>query len=351
MILNDKKLIGWLAALALPLLGFGQEIIRDPQNATVCVGESAVFISEMTGGVTSWYFDDVLRIDLSPEIHGKIEMYSRNTISGSRIETIIVNYDEMLNGLKVKSTVGEFGGLSANSTIAHLFYQTNQQFPATGLIGAVNNGTAQIYWNELKSEFNLTTEYLIGMYDNNDNLVANQTTDVTHASFELPPRANNTCQLLKFRVTANQCPDPASGFIQTEGTTFVYTRPDVSPVTAEFDNYQTVLVSWTPDGGNAFQIVVTDLVSGNQTAYNSTQPFSYMAAGCGQFNLNVSVSPAECPDQPGITQSETIRFTIPCPTTPTEPETEVIGESSGTLAMYPSLLAVVAVIPLLKWQH
>ena len=318
MFMKVGKRFGWLAWLALaPVVGWGQVIIEHPQNQTVCTGENAEFTSELDGGLSDWLLNGIIR-QISP-FEAQVGVGEVSTPSGSTIERLIVFYNKALNGLKVQSFVQNSGNSAheVNSTTAYLFYKPNQQFPATDLIGAVNNGTAQIYWNELKSEFNLTTQYLIGVYDNNDNLVANQTTDATHASFELPPRANNTCQFLEFRVTAEQCPDPESPFVQKDKTTFFYREPDIdiSPVTAEFDDNQTVLVSWTPDGGNAFQIVVTDLGSGNQTAYNSTQPFSYMAAGCDQpISLNVSVSPAECANDPAFTHSATVSFTIPCPT-------------------------------------
>ena len=44
-------LFGWLVALALwPLMSWGQEILVHPRNVTVCVGESAVFMTRAIGG-------------------------------------------------------------------------------------------------------------------------------------------------------------------------------------------------------------------------------------------------------------------------------------------------------------
>ena len=349
------RLSGWLAGLALwSVLGFGQvEVIEHPQNMTVCVGEVATFSSETDGGLTGWFFNNTPLQNLPYDTGNQINVVETDTPDGTRIEELIVFFNATFNGLKVQSTVGEFGGSFVNSTTAYLFYKPNQQFPATGLIGAVKNGTAQIYWNAHNSNF--TTQYLFGVYDHNNHLIVNQTVNATQISYDLPDSA---CHRLTFKVTANQCPDPENGFIQTEGATIDYREPniDISPVTAEFNNNQTVLVSWAADGDGAFQIVVTDLGSGNQTAYNSTQPFSYMAAGCGQpVSLNVSVSPAECANDPAFTHSTTVSFTIPCPTTATEAteptETEIPDQPSGTQAIYPSLLlAVAAIIPLLKWQ-
>ena len=56
-----KKWFGWLAALA-PVVGWGQpRIITNPENATVCVGEVAEFISEVNGQLYSWQFNDTIQ--------------------------------------------------------------------------------------------------------------------------------------------------------------------------------------------------------------------------------------------------------------------------------------------------
>ena len=54
-----KKRFGWLAAL-VPVIGWGQEIIEHPRNATVCVGKNAVFTSETTGNNTGWFLNGVI---------------------------------------------------------------------------------------------------------------------------------------------------------------------------------------------------------------------------------------------------------------------------------------------------
>ena len=89
-----------------------------------------------------------------------------------------------------------------------------------------------------------------------------------------------------------------------------------------------------------------------QVTYKDDPPFNDTLKTCGQFNLNVSLSPAQCADDPAFTHRDTIRFTIPCPTIATATETEATDQPSGTQAIYPSLLlAVAAIIPLLKWQN
>ena len=319
-----------LAALILwPVMGFGQEFIEHPENATVCVGESAEFTSETAGGIIGWNIDGVLRQNLP---------FRRKELIP--IGTLIVNFNQTFNGLEVQSVVLKDGG-SITSNSAYLFYESNHQSQVTGLTHTITNTTAQFYWNELES--NLTTQYLFGVYDGDNNLIANQTTDATQISYDLPPRANDTCQYLEFKVTADVCPDPETGFVQNEAATLVYREPniDLSPVTAEFDN-QTVWVNWTPAGSGAYWVSFVGL------GFGASDPrFSYTPALCGQYNLNVSVSPAQCAGDPGFTHSATVSFTIPCPTTPTG--AGATGQPSGTQASYPSvLLAVAAMVPLLR---
>ena len=352
MFLNIGKQFVWLAGLALcPMLGWGQEFLVHPQSMTVCVGEKATFTSLTLGGVgVGWFINGVEVASFSLSENVTVEIDSSLVDDGKRLSTLVfapltpVSY----SGTNVSLTLFLLGGSPKHSELAYLFYKPNQQFKVTGLISEVNEGTAQFYWNKLESKFNLTTQYLFGVYDHDGNLLANQTTDSTQITYDLLPRADDACQYLEFRVTAEQCPDPESQFIQTEGATFVYREPDIdlSPAIAaivRFLSNQAVRASWALDSDDAFQIVLTDLESGEQSIYNSTSPLSYRPPLCGKpVNLKVSMSPVECPDQLGFTQSEIIRFTIPCPTTATEPETEVSGEYSGTQALYPSLPVLAA---------
>ena len=351
-----KKWFGWLAALALwPVVGWGQVIVVPPRNTTVCVGESTAFVSKAHGGVPGWYINEAVSVNFENQTKIREDRYTKDGIT---ISTLSIDYSENFNGLIIRSFVLPFDELSlqANSTAAYLFYKINQQFPVTGLTPSIDNSTAQFSWDAHNTNLNLTTQYLFGVYDRNNHLIANQTTDATQISYDLPPRANDTCQYLEFKVTADQCPDPDSVFIQTGGTSFTYTNPDISPVTAEFDNNKTVLISWTPDGGSLFWVVVTNLANDNETEIKlrGIPPYGYIPPRCGQYNLKVAVSPAECAE-PGFTQSTSISFTIPCPTTEATEETtetEITGQPSGTQASYPSLLlAVAAIVPLLGWQH
>ena len=346
---------GWLAGLALtPVAGFGQVIIEHPRNPAVCVGESAMFITETIGDVAFWRLNGVAEQNLSPEIINQIGLVESNTPNGTIIKTLTIDYNETFNGLEVLSAAEASGssGSTVNSSVAYLFYETNQQYQVTNLTSRINGKVALFNWDELKSNF--TTQYLFGVYDANDNLIANQTTNTTHISYDLPPGANDTCQYLRFRVTADQCPDPDNDFIQNKATSFIFRKPHlgVGPLLAMFDN-KIMVGSWPFDGDNAFQIVVTDLESGEQSTYNSTLPFTYtLLAACD--HLNMAVSPLQCKDVPGFTDNTRIKIGFgPCPTTATETtETEITSLLSGTQAIYPSLLLpVAAIIPLLKWQH
>ena len=344
-----KKWLGCLAALC-PVVTWGQEFLVHPQNVTVCVEESAMFESKVATSQIEWKFNNVSYADLPSDITDDLMTENLvNTKENILVSKLIVKYDNNYNNSFVQLIASRLlVPTDSRSDIAHLLYKTNQQFSVTGLTLTITGTTAQFDWN--KRDSNLTTEYFIGVYDSN-HLIANQTTNTTYASFDLPPRASGTCQYLEFRFTANQCPDADSnGFVQNlyEATTFTYTNPDISPVTTQFDNNQTVLVSWSPDEVNAFRIIITDLDSGNdiQVTTEDDPPFNYTLKTCGQYNLKASVSPKQCADEPGFTHSDTISFTIPCPATETEPA----DQTSGALTNYPSLLlTVAAVIPLLKY--
>ena len=352
-----KKLSGWLAALVLaPVVGWGQSIpLLFPENITVCEGSSAAFNASTVGErAIEWRINDQTLDNLSPEIAKYImieEVESSFSVGFVRQELLTVTYNETLDGLQLSTAIP---GTNQTTPTAYLTYENKQQHSITNLTTVIDKTNVQFHWNKLDSNF----QYFVSVCDSHNNLIASQTTNTTHFSFDLQPRANNSnCQYLQFRIIACKCLESDCGFIQTNATIFVYREPDIdiSPVTAEFDNNQTVLVSWTPDGGNAFRIVITDLDSGNniQVTTEDDPPFSYIPENCGKLtNLNVSVSPDQCADDQAFTHSDTISFTINCSITETETETEPTTQPSGALANYPSLLLTVAtVIPLLKWQH
>ena len=332
------RLSGWLAVLAFwPVLGLGQEFLVHPEDATVCIGEEAVFtvraIAEDDVSPIHWYINNIRYDLLSSKERGLIEISSSFFIGTARRDIATLSYNEIFNELTVQCRLS--GSQIVHSNLAFLFYESNQQFPVTGLISTIDGTDAQLEWDEHNS--NLTTQYLVGIYDYNNHLIANQTTNTTHINYDLSPRVNNACQHLEFRVTADQCPDPKNGFVQNKAATFVHREPDIdlSPVTAELDDNQAVLVSWTPDGDDTFWIVVTDLESGEQfqTAHG-TPPYVHEKT-CGK--LHIAVSPAQCADNPAFTHSTNI--SIDCPT-------------SGTQAIFPSMLLVIAaIIPLLKWLY
>ena len=333
---DHSGLFGWLVALALwPVAGWGQpRIITNLQNVTVCVGEDAVFtgraILENEVQSLHWHIDGTPYNSLPDE---KKDLINIPILSGGidRQSAATFSYNETLNGTIVQFVAPTNPAIFSH--VAYLFYETNHQSPATGLIAAVNETTARFDWN--KPDSNLTTRFHFGVYDGDNNLITNQTTYATYISYGLPPRVNGTCLHLVFKMTADICPNSDGGFNQTKATTIVHAKPDVSPVTAEYDN-NAVLVNWTPDGSSSLRVVITDLESGEQfQTTHSTPPYSYTKKTCGQ--LNIAVSPAQCPDDPAFTHSTNI--SIDCPT------------SGAQANIPPLLLTIAAIVPLLKWQH
>ena len=342
MLNGKKQLTGWLAGLALcPVVGWGQEelrFIRHPEDVMVCPDEVAEFSVIATGGHLTWGINGIGILSY-PEFNDFItrdQPVKGGVLSTFSIPRLAEQITGFNNSLIYAQTVRyPFWILSNNAT---LVYKTNQQFQVTGLNITVTNTTAQFNWDGQGNH----THYIFGVYDDNNHQITNQTINITHASFDIP---DNACRL-EFRVTGvnvqyPECPD----IEQTRYSAYLYTKLDISPVTTEFnDNNQTVLVSWTPDGNGTVWVSVTDLDRGDAVQVkDDNSPFTYTLAVCGQFNLNVSVSPSECLDEPAFTYSGTIHFTIPCPTTTTEAtETETSGEHSGILALAPSSLPVIA---------
>ena len=347
MFMKVGKRFGWLAGLAFcPMAGWGQEIIRDPQNATVCIGEEATFTSETKSELWGWIINGIMPQNLPPEKYTRLDFSNSVTPNRTIMQVLkFIKYDEFFDGVEVKLAAGNIGSLSIFSNAAYLSYETNQQFQVTDLTPTVTGITAQFDWNAYNSNF--TTNYLSGVYDHNNNLIASQITNTTHVSFDLAP---STCKHLVFRFTANQCPAPDGVFEQNEATTYIYREPDIDTptVTAEFVN-KTVLVNVLDGDSTTYWVSITDLDRGNQTTYNGTSPFNYTPALCGQYNLNFEVSPAQCAGEPGFTYSDNISFTINCPTTTTEATeaTETEGQPSGTQAIAPSSLPIIAAAAML----
>ena len=358
MFLNvGNKRFGWLAALVFwPVAGLGQEpmIIRHPQDVIACSDEIAEFSVIVKGGHLDWSINGSAIINY-PE--NSDFMINNQAVEGGFLSTLsIPKLSEQITGfnnsiIHAENVQNLVLILSENAT---LIYKTNPQSPVTGLPPTINDMAARFDWDE--PDTNQTTRFFFGVYDANNNQITNQTTNANHISYDFSP----TCQQLEFRITAievqyPECPD----IEQTRYTAYFHTKPNIAPVTAELDNNRTVQINWTPNGSGAYLVSVTDMDrSEGIKATQDNPPFGYRLTGCGQYTLNVSVSPVECAGDPAwVIYYANIGFTIPCPTTPTtvtstEPEAEITDEHSGTQTISPSLLlAVAAVIPLLKWQH
>ena len=341
-----NKLFGWLAVLVLyPVVGWGQVIIEPPRSTTVCAGESAFFSTETNGGYAGWLFNNVILQRLPPETERQMHVSVTTTHNGTSIDKLIVPYNETFNGSKIQSAVGLFGSpdSSMTSTAAYLSYETNQQYAVSGLTATINDTVAKFRWNMPNS--NAMTRYLFGVYDRGNNPVySTGFLIINHTEYTYHFNQDNACHDLEFRVTGVEIQYPhCNDFKQTRYSAYYYMKPVMSSVIAEFDN-KTVLVSWVSDSDSAYQVSIDDLDRGGltQVAYVVDPPFDYTPQGCGQFNLNIAVSPAQCAEEPAFTHSASISFSIDCPTT---------GQNFGTQVSFLSLLlAVVAIIPLLKSQ-
>ena len=197
--IGNKRFVSLAALVLAPLVGFGQEIARiieHPQNATVCVEEAATFTSETYRGIMGWRLNGTSHSQLPPEVETELIMEGMNTQNGTRWEMLSINYDEIFNGTRVQSVVvGDGSGNLANSSIAYLFYETNQQSPATGLTDTVNDTAIQIDWDA--SEAEVRTHYLISITD------ITETPDVVSSpQYVYFPESQN-CQWYEFMVTRN----------------------------------------------------------------------------------------------------------------------------------------------------
>ena len=346
MFLNaGSKLFGWLAGLALtPVPGWGQEFLVHPHNTTVCVGEAAVFTSETRDGFTGWFINDTRLQDLPPETERQIDIKSRNTPNGTTVEALIPGYNEAFNGLKVQSVLIKFGVSAINSTVAYLFYETSQQHPVTGLVATANDTAIQLGWEASR----LTARYLVSISNVTETPVV-----VSSTHYVYPPESKD-CKWYEFMVTADECFNATDqNTRQTTAAPIRLAYPNIGPVTFELSG-QEVLVSWSSDNNSALQMNITDPENGNQRLvnYNGASPFHYTAV-CGQFiKLDAMVSPAGCAWEPAFTHSANFSFSIHCPVTDQYPGTQVSYSSQllAVAAVIP-LLAITAVISLLRWQH
>ena len=350
-----SKLCGWLAGLALyPVEGWGLGIIEHPQDATVCLGTDAVFMSKVDGGLTGWIFNGTISGDLPPNVYRALIFYDKKVDDESVTLKVTVPSSEpnfaLFNNIKVQSAVRSFSSSIVSSTIAYLFYEINQQHPVTGLTAIANKTTVLIQWDKLDSS--LTTRFLVGIYDGANNPVHSTgflTTSDTHYTHHLDQ--DSICYELEFRVTGVEIQYPhCNDAEQTTSTSirvaYQDTNLNIDPVILGLSG-QKVLANWPPDH-NSTLIVITNLKNGNQTQiiYNGTSPYVQTETACGYLNRNVAVSPAQCAE-PAFTHNANISIDRP-----TTIETGITDQSSDTQANYPSvLLAIAAVIPLLKWQH
>ena len=161
--LNGKgKRLGRLWVLTLcPVVGVGQEILVDPEDVTVCVGEVAEFTSVVRGPISSWRIDNTLLGDIGNDVDQFIEQGATGLEDGSTysfLRFLPIAYTRF-NNSEVQSTVGSFNGSSETSNHAYLFYKTNHQSPVTGLNVTANDTVIQLNWDASE----VRTRYLVSI--------------------------------------------------------------------------------------------------------------------------------------------------------------------------------------------
>ena len=283
--------------------------------------------------------------EIPPETYRDLEFHLvKINDDGDVTLKLTIPYSESLvvffYNTRVRSTVGNLGGSYIDSKSAYLLYETNRQAPATGLITTANGTAIQVSWDASQ----VRTQYLVSISNVTETPVV-----VSSPHYTYFPESQD-CQWYEFMVTAHQCSNTTDQDTrQITATSVRVAYPNISPVSLQYSGEE-VLVDWL-SGDNSTLAVIASLRNGSKLlmTHTDTSPFSYKPKTCGQYNINVAVSPVQCADEPDFTHSDSISFTIPCPTTATDAtETEIPDQPSGTQAISPSLLAVAAIIPLLK---
>ena len=99
------------------------EILQAPENATVFLGQSAVFTCETDGGLSVWRINRTLLEDLPHELHSDLRVSETNTAEGTRVVRLTIPARAEYNGTKVQCLVGILGGGSSESENAKMKIQ------------------------------------------------------------------------------------------------------------------------------------------------------------------------------------------------------------------------------------
>ena len=99
------------------------EILKDPENKTVFLHQSALFTCETDGSISSWRINGTLPGDLPPAVHSDLELSSIGTDNGTTLLILTIPARAEYNNTRVQCLTGTFGGSSVESETAILKVQ------------------------------------------------------------------------------------------------------------------------------------------------------------------------------------------------------------------------------------
>ena len=297
MIKFAGKVSYWLIFLvSMPVLE-AREIIEDPQNMTVCLGEAATFTSviDIKAPTTDfimldWFVNNSLSWELPDDIRSTLSVTKSSTDMVIHRLTITfpsgTGFSEF-NNTKIRSYVSQ-GGISAISAPAYLIYKSNPQFSVANLTIIYGLLNPEVFWESAEPRDNKTCYRHLIRFDQQEIF------QTSNRFYQLP---NATCQFYEVRVTAVEVLYPECN--DTKQTTFSaidYYKPDIAPVLVQFEDKK-IYVSWTPADNSSHHIVIRD--TGNlihQADVDDPPPyvFPYEPEYCGDFHLSVTVTPSIC---------------------------------------------------------
>ena len=356
---GSGRMLFWGLAL-VPLLGWGQVIIEEPQDATVCVGKNATFMSVTDQGFSGWRINGTRYGDLPDEISNQIHESKVITPEDFDRLTLTVEYNKTFDGLMVQSVVVETDSYT-ESGLVYVIYKSNQQFPAINPGATVNRTGIHVNWQA--SETLVPKAYYLSIRDVSAaepvSVTCNDCQNITGTDYHFYPvidEASDRCHTFEIRVTEVQLLHPECLPIeQTEYASVVARIPDISPVTIGYAD-RAVRVNWRHNGKGPYRIEVTDLSDNSLvtlTTHNDAPPYYFLPESCDRdYHLNFAITPAECTDK-AFTHQASHRFYSDCLTIARAQfqktgDDDVPGASSVSGTHWSALLLVMALIPLLS---
>ena len=91
------------------------EILDPPDNVTVFLDQSAVFVCETDGGIPGWRVNGMLLSDLPPDIRSDLEIMETNTDEGSTLEQLTIPAIAKYNMTKVQCLAVSFNSVESDN--------------------------------------------------------------------------------------------------------------------------------------------------------------------------------------------------------------------------------------------